>query len=66
MDWELLTTDELEKRTGIDKATWRHWIRIGLVPSIKLGKRVLVSRLDYERFIEENRRPAKTEDKSNA
>ena len=59
---ELFTTEELEKRTGIDKATWRHWIRIGLLPSIKLGKRVLVSRPDYERFIEENRRPAQKEE----
>ncbi len=56
---DLLTVAELEGRTGIDKATWRHWLRIGLMPSIKLGKRVLVSRTDFEKFIDENRRPAK-------
>ena len=59
MSHDLLTMAELEGRTGIDKATWRHWIRIGLIPSIKLGKRVLVSRADFEKFIDENRRPAK-------
>ncbi len=62
MSRDLLTMAELEGRTGIDKATWRHWLRIGLLPSIKLGKRVLVSRPDYERFIEENRRPAQKEE----
>ena len=59
MSRDLLTMAELEGRTGIDRATWRHWIRIGLIPSIKLGKRVLVSRTDFEQFIDENRRPAK-------
>ena len=59
MSRDLLTVAELEGRTGIDRATWRHWIRNGLIPSIKLGKRVLVSRTDFEKFIDENRRPAK-------
>ncbi len=61
MSRDLLTMAELEGRTGIDKATWRHWLRIGLMPSIKLGKRVLVSRTDFEKFIDENRQPAKNQ-----
>ena len=61
MSHELLTTTELKNRTGINEATWRHWFRIGLLPSVKMGKRVLITEKDFQDFITENRQPAKNQ-----
>jgi len=58
MSQELLTTTELKNRTGINEATWRHWFRIGLLPSVKIGKRVLMAEKDFTDLINQNRRPA--------
>ena len=56
---KLLGLDELEERTDIKRPTWRAWISQGRLPSIKLGRRVLVSESDLADFLAAHRRPAR-------
>lgn len=56
MEQKFLPVEKLKELTGISEHTWRHWIREGRVPSVKLGKRVLVRVEDFNRFIEKNLR----------
>jgi excisionase family DNA binding protein len=57
----LLGLESLEERSDVSRHTWRQWIRQGRVPAIKLGRRVLVSEFDFERFIASNRVEARGE-----
>ncbi|MBI4380361.1 MAG: helix-turn-helix domain-containing protein [candidate division NC10 bacterium] len=50
-----LSVEQLQERTGISKHTWRHWVKRGLLPCVKLGRLVKVTEEDLHRFIEEHR-----------
>jgi excisionase family DNA binding protein len=51
----LLTVAELEADSKISRYTWRAWIRQGLIPVTRLGRRVRVAEEDYKRFVENRR-----------
>ncbi len=51
----LLSVEQLQVRTGISKHTWRHWLKRGLLPCVKLGRLVKVTEEDLQRFIEAHR-----------
>jgi len=55
----LLGLNALELRTDIKTPTWRTWIRQGRIPSVKLGRRVLVSEDDLAAFLTAHRWPAR-------
>jgi excisionase family DNA binding protein len=42
-------------RLGISKFTLRSWIRQGVIPHVRLGRRVLLAPIDIEKFIAANR-----------
>ena len=42
-------------RLGISKFTLRSWIRQGVVPHVRLGRRVLLAPIDIEKLIASNR-----------
>jgi excisionase family DNA binding protein len=42
-------------RLGISKFTLRSWIRQGIIPHIRLGRRVLLDPRDLDRFIQASR-----------
>jgi DNA-binding transcriptional MerR regulator len=47
--------DEIEAEYGIPVGTLRHWERIKLLPSFRLGRRRFVLRSDLEALIEQAR-----------
>lgn len=51
----LLTVMELEADSKISRYTWRAWIRQGLIPVTRLGRRVRITEDDYRRFLETRR-----------
>ncbi len=55
----LMTVGDLERETKIKRPTWWAWIRQGRLTSIRLGRRVLVDQEDLERFLSQNRIPAR-------
>jgi hypothetical protein len=46
----LLSVEELERRSDISRHTWRVWIAKGYVPAVRLGRRVRVAESFYERL----------------
>jgi excisionase family DNA binding protein len=52
---KLLNVKEAATRLGISPLTMRAWIRQRRLPFVKLGRRVLLSPQDVQRFIEANR-----------
>jgi excisionase family DNA binding protein len=57
----MLNVVQLEQATGgsVSRHTWRAWIRQGKIAVVRLGRRVMVRDEDLQRFIEENRIPAR-------
>ena len=51
-------THEIAKRLRAPDSSVRHWMRTGLLPSFKVGKRRLVRESDLERFLLERRHKA--------
>lgn len=51
----LLTVIELEADSKISRYTWRSWIKQGLIPATRLGRRVRVNEEDYRRFLQDRR-----------
>ena len=39
----------------IHRHTWRLWLRQKKLPAVRLGRRLLVAEVDYERFVAANR-----------
>lgn len=61
----LLSVEELQERTGISKHTWRHWLKRGLLPCVKLGRLVKVKEEDFQQFVEANRRHGQVQNAPN-
>lgn len=59
----MMSVIHLEEATGgcVSRFTWRSWIRQGRLPVVKLGRRVMVRAEDFEKFVEENRVPARAD-----
>ena len=57
----MLNVVQLEEETNghVSRYTWRAWIRQGRIPVVRLGRRIMVRREDFERFVSENRTPAR-------
>ncbi|MBI4537172.1 MAG: helix-turn-helix domain-containing protein [candidate division NC10 bacterium] len=57
----MLNVKELSEATGghVSPYTFRSWIRQGRLPVIRLGRRIMVKAEDFERFVSENRVPAR-------
>jgi hypothetical protein len=51
----LLSLETLEERSDISRHTWRLWLRQKKLPAVRLGRRLLVAEVDYERFVAANR-----------
>jgi excisionase family DNA binding protein len=58
---ELVPLELVAERLGVSHWTMRTWLRQGLVPFYKAGKRVLVKEDDVRVFLEENYRPRRAE-----
>jgi excisionase family DNA binding protein len=52
---KLLNVQEAAVKLGISPLTMRAWIRQRRLPSVRLGRRVLLDPQDIERFIDANR-----------
>jgi len=53
MQPQLLTIDEASKVLRISVPTLRRWIRLGVIPSRKLGRRRLIPREAIEKAVRE-------------
>ena len=51
MNEPLLSTNQTARRLGISFWTLGRWARMGLIPSVKLGRRRLFESADIEEFI---------------
>jgi hypothetical protein len=57
----LMNVEQLQAESGVSRYTWRSWIKARRVPSVRLGRRVFVARVDFEKLIKAGRveaRPA--------
>lgn len=52
-----LGVKEAEELTGVSRWTWRRYAYTGVVESIKIGKRLLISSSEIERLVAEGTRP---------
>jgi excisionase family DNA binding protein len=56
-DWineELLTVDEVAAVLRVTGQTVRNYLTRGLLPHVKIGRRVRIARSDFEWFLSEN------------
>lgn len=56
---EWLSVDQLEAISGISVWTWRRWAQTGKIASHKVSTRLLISRSEFERLMQESLRPRK-------
>jgi excisionase family DNA binding protein len=54
---EFLQLDEVADIARVSVSTVRHWIKAGRLPSLRPGRRRLVRREDFERFLITGRQP---------
>jgi len=50
-DTRFLRVDEVAREARVSRSTVRHWLRVGRLPSVKLGKRRVVPRAAFEQMI---------------
>lgn len=58
MEARTLTVDEAAKILGISRNLAYELVRLGQIPSVRLGRRIVVPRAALERLLEEVVRPA--------
>jgi len=58
MEHRLLTIAEAAEVLRVSQSTLRRWIRLGLIPSRKLGRRRLLLASEIEKVIEKGLNPA--------
>ena len=58
MEARTLTVDEAAKLLGISRNLAYELVRLGQIPSVRLGRRIVVPRAALERLLEEVVRPA--------
>jgi excisionase family DNA binding protein len=49
---DFLLVEEIAAECRAPRTSVRHWMRTGRLPSVRLGRRRLVRRADFERFLE--------------
>lgn len=64
MIFQLISVEELSKRTNLSRHTIRNWISQKRLPYVKLGRRVLFDEREIMRLIEQNTVREKSHDKS--
>jgi len=57
-DSDLLRLEDVAQLARVSVSTVRHWIKTGRLASLRPGRRRLVQRSEFERFL---RQPVKTE-----
>jgi excisionase family DNA binding protein len=55
MEAKLISITEGATRLGISKFTLRSWVRQGIIPHVRLGRRVLLDPRDLDHFIQAGR-----------
>jgi hypothetical protein len=58
---EWFSVDQLEAISGISVWTWRRWAQNGKIASAKVSTRLLISRAEFERVMQDALRPRKIE-----
>ncbi len=58
MEARTLTVDQAAKLLGISRNLAYELVRLGQIPSVRLGRRIVVPRAALERLLEEVVRPA--------
>jgi excisionase family DNA binding protein len=53
LDDDFLTVAEVAERLKLNQQTVRNWIDQGLLPALRVGRRVRIRRTDYERLVTE-------------
>jgi excisionase family DNA binding protein len=53
IDDEFLTVAEVAERLKLNQQTVRNWIDAGSLPALRVGRRVRIRRVDYERLVNE-------------
>jgi excisionase family DNA binding protein len=48
---DLLQLEEVAQIARVSVSTVRHWIKAGRLPSLRPGRRRMVRRTDFERFL---------------
>jgi excisionase family DNA binding protein len=51
----LMSLEDLSRESRISKHTWRGWLRRKRISHLRLGRRVLVAREDFEAFLRASR-----------
>ena len=62
-DGDLLQLEEVAQLARVSVSTVRHWIKTGRLASLRPGRRRLVQRSEFERFL---RQPVKASSRTNA
>jgi excisionase family DNA binding protein len=52
MDDEFLTVADIARIVKVNEMTVRNWLDAGLLPSYRVGRRIRISRADFEAFIQ--------------
>lgn len=50
---EFMTVAEVAETLRLNQQTIRNWIDAGILPAVRLGRRVRVKRSDFDRLVEE-------------
>lgn len=59
MEHKILSINDLTKITGISRTTVYREVRKGILPCVRIGRRVLFLQKDVDAYLEKNRIPAK-------
>jgi len=63
---DFLTVAEIAAILKLNQQTVRNWIERGLLPALRIGRRVRVRRGDFERFLDQGRTTRPPASKSSA
>ncbi len=55
---QLLTLNMVAERTSIALQTWRRWASCRKIPTVTIGRRVLVEEAELDKLVEQGRREA--------
>lgn len=55
---QLLTLNMVAERTSIALHTWRRWASCRKIPTVTIGRRVLIEEAELDKLVEEGRREA--------
>jgi excisionase family DNA binding protein len=56
---QLISAEDVSNRLGVPPVTIYAWVRLGQLPSYKLGRRVMFDESEIEAWLEKRYKPAK-------